>query len=86
MAQQFSRRSIAAFVAGFEVQTRVAVAAGPGHYDVGWHVTGTVGHIGAAVTTARLLGLSGYLIGDGTVVAADKGRRSGIVAIMDLAL
>ncbi|HTH87287.1 MmgE/PrpD family protein [Mycobacterium sp.] len=50
--------AIAAFVAGFEVQTRVAVAAGPGHYDIGWHVTGTVGHIGAAVTTARLLGLS----------------------------
>ena len=24
----------------------------------GWHVTGTVGHIGAAVATARLLGLS----------------------------
>ena len=35
--------AVAAFVAGFEVQTRVAVAAGPGHYDVGWHVTGTVG-------------------------------------------
>lgn len=52
------RAAIAAFVAGFEVQTRVAVAAGPGHYDVGWHVTGTVGHIGAAVATARLLGLS----------------------------
>ncbi|MGB3355333.1 MAG: MmgE/PrpD family protein [Mycobacterium sp.] len=50
--------AIAAFVAGFEVQTRVAVAAGPGHYDVGWHVTGTVGHIGAAVATSRLLGLS----------------------------
>jgi 2-methylcitrate dehydratase PrpD len=46
-----------AFVAGFEVQTRVAVAAGPGHYDVGWHVTGTVGHIGAAAATARVLGL-----------------------------
>jgi 2-methylcitrate dehydratase PrpD len=50
--------AVEAFVAGFEVQTRVAVAAGPGHYDVGWHVTGTVGHIGAAVATARLLGLS----------------------------
>ena len=52
------KTAIAAFVAGFEVQTRVAVAAGPGHYDVGWHVTGTVGHIGAAVATARVLGLS----------------------------
>lgn len=50
--------AIEAFVAGFEVQTRVAVAAGPGHYDAGWHVTGTVGHIGAAVATARLLELS----------------------------
>jgi 2-methylcitrate dehydratase PrpD len=51
------RAAVEAFVAGFEVQTRVAVAAGPGHYDAGWHVTGTVGHIGAAVATARLLGL-----------------------------
>jgi 2-methylcitrate dehydratase PrpD len=50
--------AVEAFVAGFEVQTRVAIAAGPGHYDVGWHVTGTVGHIGAAVATARLLRLS----------------------------
>ena len=50
--------AVAAFVAGFEVQARIGVAAGPGHYDVGWHVTGTVGHIGAAVATARLLGLS----------------------------
>jgi 2-methylcitrate dehydratase PrpD len=52
------RAAVEAFVAGFEVQTRVAVAAGPGHYDAGWHVTGTVGHIGAAAATARLLNLS----------------------------
>ena len=52
------KAAVEAFVAGFEVQTRVALAAGPGHYDAGWHVTGTVGHIGAAVATARLLGLS----------------------------
>jgi 2-methylcitrate dehydratase PrpD len=50
--------AVEAFVAGFEVQTRVAVAAGPGHYDAGWHVTGTVGHIGAAAATARLLNLT----------------------------
>jgi 2-methylcitrate dehydratase PrpD len=52
------KAAVEAFVAGFEVQTRVAIAAGPGHYDAGWHVTGTVGHIGAAVATARLLGLA----------------------------
>jgi 2-methylcitrate dehydratase PrpD len=58
LAPVTGKAAIAAFVAGFEVQTRVAVAAGAGHYDVGWHVTGTVGHIGAAVATSRLLGLS----------------------------
>jgi 2-methylcitrate dehydratase PrpD len=49
--------AVASFVAGFEVQTRVALAAGPSQYDAGWHVTGTVGHIGAAAAVARLLGL-----------------------------
>jgi 2-methylcitrate dehydratase PrpD len=52
------KAAVEAFVAGFEVQTRIAIAAGPGHYDAGWHVTGTVGHIGAAVAIARLLSLS----------------------------
>lgn len=68
------RAAVEAFVAGFEVQTRVAVAAGPGHYDAGWHVTGTVGHIGAAAATARLLGLSpeqtAAAIGTGATQAA----------------
>src|SRR5439155_17645903 len=58
LAPVTGKLALEAFVAGFEVQTRVAIAAGPGHYDVGWHVTGTVGQIGTAVATARLLGLS----------------------------
>jgi 2-methylcitrate dehydratase PrpD len=66
--------AVEAFVAGFEVQTRVAIAAGPAHYDAGWHVTGTVGHIGAAAATARLLGLSAEqtlaAIGTGATQAA----------------
>lgn len=69
--------AIAAFVAGFEVQARVALAAGPGHYDVGWHVTGTVGHIGAAVATARLLGLSSEqtLVALGTGATQSAGMK-----------
>ena len=51
------RTALASFVAGFETQVRVALAAGPGHYDVGWHVTGTVGHIGAAAAASRVLRL-----------------------------
>ncbi|MGH8869920.1 MAG: MmgE/PrpD family protein [Actinomycetes bacterium] len=50
-------RALAAFVAGFETQIRVALAAGPSHYEAGWHVTGTVGHLGAAAAAASVLSL-----------------------------
>lgn len=49
--------TLLAFVAGFEVEIRVALAAGVLHDALGWHVTGTVGHLGAAAATARALGL-----------------------------
>jgi len=49
--------ALLAFLAGYETQCRVGLAAGPYHYEEGWHVTGTVGHVGAAVTASRLLGL-----------------------------
>jgi 2-methylcitrate dehydratase PrpD len=39
---------------GIEAQLRVAVAMTPWHYDAGWHITGTVGSIGAAVTAGLL--------------------------------
>lgn len=52
-------RALESYVAGFETEARVADAAGPEHYDIGWHVTGTAGHVGAAAAAARVLGLSG---------------------------
>jgi 2-methylcitrate dehydratase PrpD len=48
---------IVAFVLGFEVETRVGMAAGRAHYDKGWHATSTTGRFGAAAGTAKLLGL-----------------------------
>ncbi|MPZ83758.1 MAG: hypothetical protein GEV28_26540 [Actinophytocola sp.] len=51
-------RALAGYVAGFETEARVAAAAGPAHYEVGWHVTGTAGHVGAAAVASRVLGLS----------------------------
>ncbi len=51
------REFLAAFVAGVEVECRVARAVLPAHYDVGWHVTGTAGVFGAAAACAQLLGL-----------------------------
>ena len=48
---------IAAFVAGYETACRIGMALRPGHYDRGFHATGTVGAFGAAAACAHLLGL-----------------------------
>src|SRR5213082_736674 len=48
---------IAAFVAGYEIACRIGMALRPGHYDRGFHATGTVGCFGAAAACAHLLGL-----------------------------
>lgn len=49
--------ALAAFVAGFEVETRIGRALGRRLTDRGWHVTGVLGHFGAAAAAGRLLGL-----------------------------
>ena len=48
---------ITAFVAGYETACRIGAALRPGHYNLGFHSTGTVGCFGAAAACARLLGL-----------------------------
>src|SRR5580704_14982818 len=52
-----SREVITAFVAGYETACRIGAALLPGHYNLGFHSTGTVGSFGAAAACARLLGL-----------------------------
>jgi 2-methylcitrate dehydratase PrpD len=51
------REVITAFVAGYETACRIGAALQPGHYNLGFHSTGTVGAFGAAAACARLLGL-----------------------------
>ena len=51
------RQVLEAITAGIEVASRVGNGICPDHFDRGWHVTGTMGHLGAAVTVGRLLGL-----------------------------
>jgi 2-methylcitrate dehydratase PrpD len=51
------RELITAFVAGYETACRIGAALQPGHYDLGFHATGTVGSFGAAAACARLLRL-----------------------------
>jgi 2-methylcitrate dehydratase PrpD len=52
-------RFVAAVVAGYEVAARLAVALQPKlHYELGFHPTSTCGVFGAAVTAAKLFGLT----------------------------
>ena len=51
------REVITAFVAGYETACRIGAALQPGHYNLGFHSTGTVGCFGAAAACARLLDL-----------------------------
>src|SRR5438067_3327354 len=51
------REVITAFVSGYETSCRIGAALQPGHYNLGFHSTGTVGAFGAAAACARLLGL-----------------------------
>jgi 2-methylcitrate dehydratase PrpD len=50
-------RALMAFAMGVESQLRVGIAMTPSHYDDGWHITGTCGVIGAAVSAGVLMGL-----------------------------
>jgi 2-methylcitrate dehydratase PrpD len=47
-----------AFAEGWEAMAAVASASHPALYDGGWHPTAVCGPVGAAVASARLLGLS----------------------------
>ncbi|MHB8574156.1 MAG: MmgE/PrpD family protein [Dehalococcoidia bacterium] len=51
------REALTAFVAGFEVECKLARSQGPSHYARGWHATSTHGTVGAAAASAYLLGL-----------------------------
>ena len=51
------RDFVLAYIAGFEVETKIALAVNFHHYTKGWHPTATLGTFGAAAAAARLMGL-----------------------------
>ena len=53
------RDFVGAFILGFEAASRVGNVVYPAHYDVGWHMTGTIGVFGAAAGIGKLIGLDG---------------------------
>src|SRR6516164_192882 len=70
------REVITAFVAGYETACRIGVALQPGHYDLGFHSTGTVGSFGAAAACARLLGLQ--TVGTATALGIAGTQAAGL--------
>lgn len=46
-----------AYLAGFEIEARLCRVLNPGHYEAGWHTTGTLGVFGATAAACRLLDL-----------------------------
>lgn len=52
------QHAIDAFVAGVELQSRLAAAFGESHYALGWHNTATLGTFGAAYASGILLKLN----------------------------
>lgn len=46
-----------AFIAGFEVECKLAEAVNPEHYKRGFHTTGTIGAFGASAASSKLLEL-----------------------------
>src|SRR6266581_3048706 len=66
------REIIAAFVAGYETACRIGMALRPGHYNLGFHATGTVGAFGAAASCAHLLGLDAAMTAQALGIAGTQ--------------
>src|SRR5204862_7304057 len=78
------RDVLAAYVLGFEMEARVSLSVYPEHYDVGWHITGTAGTLGAAAASARRLGLDARRTARALGAAGTQavGRRGGCRAVV----
>jgi 2-methylcitrate dehydratase PrpD len=70
------RDLIIAFVAGYETACRIGAALWPGHYNLGFHSTATIGSFGAAAACARLLGLQ--TIGTATALGIAGTQAAGL--------
>lgn len=51
------KQLLLALIAGIEVECKLGLSVWPKHYDIGWHITSTVGSVGAAVAVSKLASL-----------------------------
>lgn len=66
------RDVLTAVVAGIEVECKVGLAVWPSHYDIGWHISSTVGSIGAAVAVGKLMKLESAQMANAVGIAATQ--------------
>ncbi len=58
LGQVSGKNFLTAFLAGFEIECKIAEAIRPDHYKNGFHTSGTVGTFGSAVAAAKLIELT----------------------------
>src|SRR5207245_5500083 len=51
------RALVLGYILGFEIDVALGTALNPDHYTRGWHATSSIGTLGCAAATARILGL-----------------------------
>jgi len=66
------RALLSAYVAAYEAVAVLGRRMNPSHYLAGWHATGTLGTIGAAIAAGRLLGLDPGRLATAIGIAASQ--------------
>src|SRR5207253_7519481 len=65
---------VAAFLTGFEVESKMAEAIHPNHYKKGFHSSGTLGAFGATAAAAKLLALDADAVANALAITASLCR------------
>ncbi|MFZ5634387.1 MAG: MmgE/PrpD family protein [Bacillota bacterium] len=66
------RQALTAFILGIEVECLIGRMVYPSHYDTGWHITATVGNMGAAAAAGKLLKLDVHKMTQALSLAATQ--------------
>jgi len=60
------------YIIGLEVAVKLSYVMNPAHYEHGWHSTCTLGSLGSAAASAKLLGLKGEQLRSALAIAASQ--------------
>ena len=68
---------ISALITGMEIECLLGLSVYPSHYDLGWHITASVGSIGAAIAVSKAMNLpvEGLVNAIGLASASVSGMR-----------